>query len=114
MTTYTPEQIEANRRAWIAALRNGDYRQGRMWMRTNAGCHCCLGVADAIGPRAGPSFGRYGGGEIEKENLEVCAWLGIDFSQQTVFINMNDTEQIDFSQIADRAEAIFFREAVAP
>lgn len=46
MSEYTDEQIEQNRRAWIAALRSGDYRQGQGQLHDPVtDTYCCLGVA---------------------------------------------------------------------
>jgi hypothetical protein len=32
------------KRKWIEALRSGDYKQGRGWLRDKEGNYCCLGV----------------------------------------------------------------------
>lgn len=42
----TPEQL-ANRRAWLAALRSGNYRQAWRTLRRNDS-YCCLGVAEDV------------------------------------------------------------------
>jgi hypothetical protein len=36
---------------WIAALRSGEYPQGRMSLRDGANRHCCLGVLCAVAGR---------------------------------------------------------------
>lgn len=42
------QEIVERRRAWVAALRSGDYKQGSGWLRVdsrpNRVVHCCLGV----------------------------------------------------------------------
>ena len=46
--TYTKEERQANRKAWIKALRSGKYKQGRFALRSKSSggeVHCCLGVA---------------------------------------------------------------------
>lgn len=54
--TYTPDEQAAHRAELVAALRSGDYKQGRTVLRSAAvdedgkpnkegGKHCCLGVA---------------------------------------------------------------------
>lgn len=42
-TTLTTEQREAIYHAWIAALRSGQYKQGRAYLEAG-GKFCCLGV----------------------------------------------------------------------
>lgn len=42
-TTLTPKQREAIYEAWIAALRSGQYKQGRIYLEAD-GKFCCLGV----------------------------------------------------------------------
>jgi hypothetical protein len=32
------------KKKWIEALRSGDYKQGRGWLRDHDGNYCCLGV----------------------------------------------------------------------
>lgn len=42
-TTLTPKQREAIYEAWVAALRSGQYKQGRYYLELD-GKFCCLGV----------------------------------------------------------------------
>jgi hypothetical protein len=42
--TFTKRQIEANRKAWIKALRSGKFKQTTCCLKDEYG-HCCLGVA---------------------------------------------------------------------
>jgi hypothetical protein len=35
-------------KAWVAALRSGEYTQGKGALKNTSGGHCCLGVACAI------------------------------------------------------------------
>lgn len=44
---YTPEEIEAHRKEWIAALRSGAYRQVKARLYDGEG-YCCLGVAASL------------------------------------------------------------------
>lgn len=46
MTTPSAAQLE-NRRAWVAALRSGNYRQQRRALRRHDS-FCCLGVAEDV------------------------------------------------------------------
>jgi hypothetical protein len=52
MTNITEEEQKRNRKAWIAALRSGDYKQTtRRMNRPNEDgtlSYCCLGVAEKI------------------------------------------------------------------
>lgn len=41
----TPDEVAANRRTWLAALRSGNYAQGTHVLR-NHDNYCCLGVAE--------------------------------------------------------------------
>lgn len=48
MTTYTRDEILANRRQWVDACLSGNYTQTRDRLVSGAGAtfyHCCLGVA---------------------------------------------------------------------
>lgn len=48
---------------WLAALRSGDYRQGRNQLKTEEGEYCCLGVACNLAVMAGV----------------ITEWLGSDY-----------------------------------
>lgn len=43
------KQVRENRAKWVAALRSGEYKQGKGKLRTRGNTYCCLGVACAIG-----------------------------------------------------------------
>lgn len=48
--TYTLEEMKANRRLWVEALRGGAYEQGDEFLRSLDDKFCCLGVlADIAG-----------------------------------------------------------------
>lgn len=87
MTTYTPEQIEANRRAWIAALRSGEWKQTRFGLHREDR-HCCLGVADKIG-NCGATRDSY---------EPVAEWLGMSYFDKAFwdFTKFNDHEKLTF------------------
>ncbi len=51
--TYTKEEQAANRQKWTAALRSGDYPQGKHTLKTVADRYCCLGVACDLAAREG-------------------------------------------------------------
>lgn len=43
----SPDEVTANRRAWLAALRSGNYPQARRALRSGSS-FCCLGVAEDV------------------------------------------------------------------
>jgi len=45
--------MNENAKAWIAALRSGEYKQGRKVLRNEKDEYCCLGVACELAARAG-------------------------------------------------------------
>lgn len=47
MGEWTADEQREHRKIWVAALRSGKYRQGKMQLRTAEGM-CCLGVACEI------------------------------------------------------------------
>lgn len=53
MTVYTKEQQAEHRQQWTAALRSGDYPQGKFALKTAEGNFCCLGVACELAVAAG-------------------------------------------------------------
>ena len=106
-TSYTPEEIEAHRRAWIAALRSGEYEQCAGSLRRN-GRYCCLGVACEIsgaGAWTGPS--SY---DTTFDYLpdSVIRWLGVEdhdpYCDTSFATGMNDGG-MRFADIAEAFEA---------
>jgi hypothetical protein len=85
-----------NVRKWLAALRSGEYAQGKSAMFRN-GSYCCLGVACEV---AGIPMNSY---------MEVAKWIGV-MSDETCyagayeFVRMNDELGNTFSEIADHVE----------
>ncbi len=79
---------------WLAALRSGEYKQGRGRLKREAGVftrawyYCCLGVLE-------DATGVYG-------NLD-CMGLGPNDTE--ILVRMNDAERQDFNTIADYIEA---------
>jgi hypothetical protein len=73
MTTadITTELRQQLRREWIAALRSGEYEQGRGSLCRN-GRYCCLGVACAVIEKHFPALMPR---ETNDENGE-CSWHG--------------------------------------
>jgi len=69
MSLFTPAiktnpKAQERNRAWIAALRSGEYSQAQGYLRTETG-FCCLGVACHLCDPTKWSPLRGGGGEIE-------------------------------------------------
>lgn len=122
---YTQEQIEANRKTFLEALRSGKYPQSTQRLRREDG-FCCLGVAcdvSELGTWAiyRPEF-QLGVAVLEYlgENsvlpVSVQDWLGMDDSNPRIarvnFIfraasELNDNLEWDFDQIADAFEHYF-------
>jgi hypothetical protein len=114
MKTRIPARMPAAEKAvWLAALRSGEYKQGRMAMKNPDGSFCCLGVAQqaltgtvetcllpiagAAGPLAVPSP------EWAKEH----GWSDSNFflpSIQCRCSEANDYHKMSFARIAAAIE----------
>ena len=111
--TYTSEQQKANRDKWVAALRSGEFKQGREVLRNvEADKYCCLGVACALAIREGvesewPDDGGYSWDE--ELPYAVRDWLGLktgagdlaEGDRYNHLIALNDDARYTFTQIAD-------------
>jgi hypothetical protein len=91
---------------WVAALRSGEYKQGRGLLRNGAGQYCCLGVLCEIQgvPRAKAGFQF--DGDVERAYMPSHAFLnglGLYLQADTV-AHMNDDLEHSFSEIADYIE----------
>lgn len=123
--------IEA-RRAWIKALRSGDYRQAREALRTSSESgdvvgYCCLGVAcdlystlvdgewnhdDFIypDPDAEPDGETINGVRRLETDIvysAISSWLGLTNGEEKNLIKMNDEDECTFEEIADFLEETF-------
>lgn len=121
--TYTKEEQAANRQKWTAALRSGDYLQGKHTLKTEADKYCCLGVACDLAAREGvlDAFDQ-----AATPVKSVQDWLGLhddcgtttdgheygpahdddgDVSQAHALTELNDEADWDFNQIADLIDA---------
>lgn len=86
---YTAEQTAENRKKWTAALRSGEFAQGKGQLyEPETDGYCCLGVACELAAREGVVEGRdddgsYGGPMHTQEGNayvlpdRVRAWLGL-------------------------------------
>ena len=126
MSKYTPEQVTEHRRAWIDALRSGEYPQTKFRLVVVKSSdpdqpvgYCCLGVAcDLYGMvpttvEAGRTLLKsFDGADAVLPN-EVQEWLGLADNNPTVggrsLTSMNDNGAT-FADIADHLEAIWFPE----
>lgn len=117
----TPDEVAANRRVWLTALRSGNYAQGRHVLR-NHDNYCCLGVAeDTLDCTWLPSVDRgsfvasHGGREhgsstglttysmrlLGLRSTWVAAWIPTHGSWQPVtLVNLNDDVGFTLPQIA--------------
>jgi len=89
---------------WLAALRSGDYKQGRGALRRRTG-FCCIGVAaDLVDPDGWSSgwWWRQGATEKVKEHIP---WMTVDV--EALGVGLNDHQRLSFPEIADRMEAKF-------
>lgn len=115
---------DALRSAWLAALRSGEYKQGRKALRTDRGGFCCLGVlCDVIAPDGwGEAIAKDGhcarywdGGDMYGEALvslteRLRAAMGIDVVGEKILTSMNDAHDKTFADIADYLEAEWAKE----
>lgn len=99
---------------WLEALRSGNYKQGRIFLKKCAGVtkHCCLGVlAEVMGEPFELSADSF---ETNKTYLlyrssailvpgvrEKC---GLNSEAQSKLTDLNDIERASFTEIADWIE----------
>ena len=101
---------------WVAALRSGDYKQGRGYLRTIDNEYCSLGVLCDLSDVAWvecalfytlPSgrSGSVNSGDIDATVYDVLSQY-VDMFDRVCrlsyhFITMNDKKRLSFEQIAD-------------
>jgi hypothetical protein len=101
---------------WIAALRSGKYKQGRLFLRDSEDNYCCLGVLceiagevaianaadnDTVYRRAGAYCYRGTFGTLSSTMLRE---FGMSANLMNKLMEMNDTERCSFDTIADYIE----------
>lgn len=89
----TEEQLDQ----WIAALRSGEYEQGKGTLRTSSGYYCCLGVANKVCGLNAHEDKAF----IRDEDYDIQVFLPIP--TQSRLARMNDNNE-SFVQIADYLE----------
>lgn len=84
---------------WIAALRSGEYQQGRGRLRTDDNRFCCLGVLCAV---TGREF-------IEADSTtgyqQLIEATELPYRVSNKCIDMNDISRCSFMEIADYIES---------
>lgn len=94
------------KKKWVAALRSGDFKQGRMRMYED-GANCAFGVLDAIVSEEIGIAQNVRGLWISPTVREI---VGIDGTAKDLFVGkttvmaMNDLDQKSFDEIADAIE----------
>ena len=133
MTKRSNEILSSVKQQWIAALRSGEYKQGRWALRTDSG-YCCFGVLCDLYAKAHPkaywhdeqntfipdsSTPKWSAAELPPE--EVFAWSGNNYGVSGWVVDidpaktpnsgepqhldtLNDTFLYSFDQIADIIE----------
>lgn len=98
--TLTPE----NKSAWLAALRSGEYEQGRRAL-CKSNTYCCLGVYYDACVDSYWLGGVHGVWETTDGSVGVLSErYGLSMGMQSILANMNDSGK-SFAEIADWIEA---------
>ena len=98
------DEVNKNRKRFIEALRSGKYKQTRGTLKSKD-CHCAIGVAYAL---LGAKWMEFAGGdhlvEATKMRRKLSEFLGADSETITLIIDMNDSLEYTFEQIAEELE----------
>lgn len=114
---------KAHLRLWVAALRSGIYKQGKMFMRQGSQ-HCCLGVAMEVALRAGHKpagaieWGQHSvlersiheefyGFEWMTGTRNIRVTTDMPLITMTSLADLNDKYNWNFNEIADAIEKEF-------
>lgn len=107
------------KKQWVAALRSGDYKQGKKRLRNSRGAFCCLGVLCNLHAKAHPQIAAFEKKKLEYMGCEelppndVCIWAGFAEGDANPFVTINGVgvgvaEHNDngrsFAEIADAIE----------
>ena len=110
--------MNENARAWVTALRSGEYKQGKGALHPTKNTYCCLGVACELYRQANGGKWQNDGDGLTFQNdakvlpLRVRIWLGLNFPagaypQGGVYASLaaqNDSGAT-FSELADVIES---------
>ena len=106
------------KKLWVAALRSGEYKQGRRRLRSDVNTFCCFGVLCNIHAQEHPEIAaaqqtrRAYMGSYALPPEEVLLWAGLEsFRADAVriagelnFLEAHNDRGVSFSQIADAIE----------
>lgn len=124
-----PPDAKENLRKWVAALRSGNYKQARGYLRpSDDSGYCCLGVACEISGVGSwvpaDACYQYVTGVPCKHRGDalpeaVASWLGVDCDDPELDTGdygtplrasiMNDIARASFAEIADAIERTYLR-----
>jgi hypothetical protein len=107
-STLDPEIKEK----WVAALRSGQFKQGRGSLR-NGNQYCCLGVLCVISGlgeweswwESQMAFRYDGDASTCYPPLAFAAAIGLSTGRMSLYGHMNDGDELTFGEIADHIEA---------
>ncbi len=103
MPQRTPEQIE-NLKKWVAALRSGDYKQGRRKLSCNER-YCCLGVArEILKENFCNTIKKEKDFLLDSQEFENTFGINHDEHAQRALSSTNDNGA-EFTEIADYIES---------
>lgn len=102
-----PKMNKVIKKAWVAELRSGNYRQGHLALRNEDNAFSCLGVLCNVHAQNNPEFAKTQKNPEEYDRCAglpspmVLAWAGIPRSIAEKLARMNDREGKTFREIAD-------------
>lgn len=112
--------MNSNAKAWVKALRSGEYKQGKGVLRNKEDEFCCLGVAcdlycKAVEDIYDPDTESYGGKDCRLPD-KVMEWLGLGggfgdyFGSSLSTKNDNGTSFSDIAGIIESEPEGLFKE----
>lgn len=117
-------ELTENQKAWVAALRSGEFRHGKYTLQ-NGDCYCCLGVLCVVAEKHGVKVNKFSDGWLVGSSLysqaQVRGWVGMATHNGAILdplrcrnmylTELNDNDGKSFAQIADiieqNAESLF-------
>lgn len=90
---------------WIAALKSGEYKQGKNKLRTKVGSFCCLGVLCNLHAQAHPEIAARQTKMKDTLPDEVVKWASLEKNNPLIGKNSattcNDVLGYNFTKIAN-------------